>query len=185
LANQKNPDLILSTVEEIISTIKIRDLNNLHSLLDDRDFINKALIITCLSMLLEVFGHVFISVSTSFGYLLYFLNSHFVLLSLYFAQWSDVAGLIFGSIFGKTPFARSISPTKTLEGLYGALCFPIVIGFIFYFIGLCSDGVYALKMPILDYTILAIVCGCLAVFGDLIESFLKRCSDIKDSGTVL
>jgi hypothetical protein len=43
----------------------------------DNDFINQALVVTCHSMLLEVFGHVMISVTCSFGYLLYFLNPHF------------------------------------------------------------------------------------------------------------
>ena len=40
-------------------------------------------------------------------------------------------------------------------------------------------------MPIYDYVILGGTCGILALLGDLCESFLKRCANAKDSGTIL
>ena len=40
-------------------------------------------------------------------------------------------------------------------------------------------------MPIIDYVFLGLVCSCLAILGDLIESFLKRCGNLKDSGSLL
>ena len=78
-------------------------------------------------MLLEVFGHVFMSVASSFGYLIYYLQPKIILYGALITQWSDFGGLIFGSNFGKTPFAQSISPSKTLEGVYGAILFPSTI----------------------------------------------------------
>ena len=39
-------------------------------------------------------------------------------------------------------------------------------------------------MPFSDYFFLAAICACLAVIGDLIESFLKRCAALKDTGTI-
>ena len=74
-------------------------------------------------MLLEVFGQVFISVATTFGYLLYYLNTKFVFI-LIFTQWSDVGGYMFGKLYGKTKFARSISPKKTTQGVMGAIFLP-------------------------------------------------------------
>lgn len=51
--------------------------------------------------------------------------------------WSDTGGLMFGMVFGKTPFAKSISPSKTFEGVLGAILWPCtVITFIFYLLGL-------------------------------------------------
>ena len=40
-------------------------------------------------------------------------------------------------------------------------------------------------MPFLDYVFLTITCSCLAVLGDLCESFIKRCANQKDAGTML
>jgi CDP-diglyceride synthetase len=40
-------------------------------------------------------------------------------------------------------------------------------------------------MPLLDYVLLTLVCSSLAVLGDLIESFIKRCANQKDGGTIL
>ena len=40
-------------------------------------------------------------------------------------------------------------------------------------------------MPLYDYIILGVAMGLCAVMGDLIESFLKRCSNVKDSGALL
>ena len=48
-----------------------------------------------------------------------------------------------------------------------------------------TDGEYGLKMPLTDYVVLAIICSSLAILGDLIESFLKRCGNLKDSGKIL
>ena len=42
----------------------------------------------------------------------------------------------------------------------------------------------AIRMPIFDYIFLGASLGTLAVMGDLCESFLKRCSNIKDSGVI-
>lgn len=55
----------------------------------------------------------------------------------------------------------------------------------FYFLGQNENGKYAVKLPLQDYIFLGIVCGMLSVLGDLIESFLKRCSNMKDSSTLL
>ena len=43
----------------------------------------------------------------------------------------------------------------------------------------------AIQMPFLDYFCLSIVVACLAILGDLIESFIKRCANQKDAGTSL
>ena len=40
-------------------------------------------------------------------------------------------------------------------------------------------------MPAIDYFTLGLICSCLSILGDLIESFIKRCSNVKDTGTFL
>ena len=42
-----------------------------------------------------------------------------------------------------------------------------------------------LKLPLIEYICLGIVCAFLSILGDLAESFLKRCANQKDSGAGL
>jgi len=102
------------TKEELRGKYKIKDLNSLSKQIEEEEFVRQALILTCLSMLLEVFGHVFISLATTMGYLLYYLNKQYLLIAIFVTQFSDVGGYMFGKLFGKDKFARSISPKKTV-----------------------------------------------------------------------
>ena len=72
-----------------------------------------------------------------------------------------------------------------MEGIYGALTLPMFVAIIFWLVGWFSDGYWALKMRFLVYVTVGGLASCNAVFGDLLESFLKRCSDVKDSGWLL
>jgi phosphatidate cytidylyltransferase len=136
-------------------------------------------------MLLEVFGQVFISVATTFGYLLYYLNSKYITLLVFNTQWSDVGGYMFGKIYGKTKFARSISPKKTTQGVAGAIFLPTFMNGVLWLLSYCTDGRWALPLPFVEYMCLGVFCAFLSILGDLIESFLKRCANQKDSGIAL
>lgn len=139
---------------------------------------------TLLSLLLEIFCHVFVSIGTSFGYMIYFLNPKFMHILINFTGWSDAGGLFAGSIYGKTPFARSISPTKTVEGFLGAIGLPVFVACLFYISAWLTGGYISIRMPFFDYVFLGISLGLCAVMGDLIESFIKRCANVKDSGMI-
>ena len=67
----------------------------------------------------------------------------------------------------------------------GAVVLPVCMNLVLWLIAQVSDGRYTLKLPAQEYVTFAIVGGILAVLGDLIESFLKRCSNQKDSGSML
>jgi CDP-diglyceride synthetase len=68
----------------------------------------------------------------------------------------------------------------------GAILLPtILINGIFWTLGQLSDGWLAIKMPFLDYLLLGFMVSALAILGDLIESFIKRCANSKDAGTTL
>ena len=87
----------------------------------------------------------------------------------------DTSAYLFGSNFGKTPIAPSISPNKTLEGLIGGLVIVLIYALIvcyffnlkFWFVPICMLG------------------GFLAFLGDLLISFHKRDTGIKDTGSIL
>jgi len=100
-----------------------------------------------------------------------------LLFSLFFCTWScDVFAYLIGSRFGKTPFARNISPKKTLEGFVGG------------FIGsvLCA-GILSLcfKIPPLPWILLGALVGVAGQIGDLYESLFKREAEVKDSGSLI
>lgn len=67
----------------------------------------------------------------------------------------------------------------------GAIFLPICMNLVLWVVSYYSDGKYALKIPASEYVAISFVGAILSVLGDLIESFLKRCSNIKDSGSVL
>ena len=99
-----------------------------------------------------------------FGYGILILNT---------AIFDSLAYLI-GSKFGKTYIVKKISPNKTLEGLIGGILGSMLFGIFFGY-------------QIQDYGIILIfIFLCfLAFVGDLLISFIKRQSGVKDTGTIL
>ncbi len=86
----------------------------------------------------------------------------------------DSFAYLIGSKFGKTYIAKKISPNKTLEGLIsgilGSMLFGIFVGYQIQYYGI-----------ILFFIFLCF----LAFVGDLLISFIKRQSGVKDTGTIL
>jgi phosphatidate cytidylyltransferase len=96
-------------------------------------------------------------------------------------KFSDMGAYVFGTLFGRHPFAAHISPKKTWEGFAGALVCSLA--------GAC--WVYAAmpgKLGALrfgDVVFLGVVLGAVAVVGDLAESVIKRSAMAKDSSRLL
>lgn len=86
---------------------------------------------------------------------------------------SDTFAYFFGRAFGKTPFC-SVSPKKSFEG---AVC-----GFVGCFITVMVLCIICLGIPLWQAVLLAVAVAVFAPVGDLVESIIKRCFDIKDSG---
>jgi len=90
----------------------------------------------------------------------------------------DMGAYIMGTLFGKHKLAPSISPKKTVEGLWGGIFCAVIAG-------LCLYLYFAIKAPLYLY-IPAIIIGALcAAGGDLYESWLKRAAHLKDAGSIL
>jgi phosphatidate cytidylyltransferase len=91
---------------------------------------------------------------------------------------SDVAAFCAGRFAGRHPLAKAISPAKTWEGVIGNLA-GAYAGF-----ALMSFAVPASLNPIVRWALPALVAaGC--VWGDLVESLIKRHAGVKDAGTWL
>ncbi len=103
-----------------------------------------------------------------------------LLLTLFLWVWgADIGAYFVGRAYGKHKLAPSISPGKTWEGVLGGgattILLAIVMSFFFPF------GIsYTLAL-----LLLSVVIAIISVLGDLVESMIKRQSNIKDSGTLL
>ncbi|EGR30709.1 phosphatidate cytidylyltransferase, putative [Ichthyophthirius multifiliis] len=91
---------------------------------------------------------------------------------------SDNGALFLGSALGKTPFCPRISPKKTWEGVFGAVILSTFTSVLLHFLQL----EFIPKSGLLIMVLVGFFGGCFAVFGDLVESFVKRTANIKDSG---
>ncbi len=89
---------------------------------------------------------------------------------------NDTMAYIVGSFLGRTPLS-SISPKKTWEGTVGgALVAVAVITSVCYFV---------FHLPLVHVLIISTVAAVAGIFGDLLESKLKRMAGVKDSGQIM
>ena len=90
---------------------------------------------------------------------------------------SDSFAYIVGSVIGKTPLFKRISPKKTWEGSAGGLVASLIFAFLL--------SIIVPDWSFVKWAIIAILAVFLGTTGDLIESLLKRSVKIKDSGSIL
>lgn len=101
-----------------------------------------------------------------------------VLLAVLAVVWvADTAAFFAGRQFGQHKLAPRISPGKTREGVIGAMMALIL------YASAVSSAVVGLR--IVGALVLAMALLYFSVLGDLFESWIKRVSDSKDSGTLL
>jgi phosphatidate cytidylyltransferase len=94
----------------------------------------------------------------------------------FIVTWAtDIGAYFAGRTFGKRKLAPSISPGKTVEGLYGGIVAAALLGAAW----VLWTG---LSEPLL---LLAPLFAVAAQGGDLFESWMKRQAGIKDSGNWL
>ena len=91
---------------------------------------------------------------------------------------SDSFAYMVGSRFGKHKMAPKISPNKTWEGFVGGILGSLVVWLLLW------------AVDVVDLSLgYAVLCGVavavLGVFGDLIESRIKRGVGVKDSGNLI
>jgi phosphatidate cytidylyltransferase len=90
---------------------------------------------------------------------------------------ADTFAYFSGKLFGKKKLYPSISPNKTMAGLYGALIGSTLTG------GTCFI-LLSKASPFFAFST-AMVVGFVSLNGDLFASLLKRSVDKKDSGKIM
>ncbi|MBN1885735.1 MAG: phosphatidate cytidylyltransferase [Candidatus Krumholzibacteriota bacterium] len=108
----------------------------------------------------------------------YRLGASFVFVVFILTWCYDTGAYTVGRLIGKHRLLPSISPNKTVEGVFGGLAFAIA-------------GILVARMFTADYLsvaqgiLLAIVFSVIGQLGDLVESMIKRDAKIKDASTTI
>tara|TARA_B100000965_G_C19475440_1_gene706031 strand:- start:125 stop:781 length:657 start_codon:yes stop_codon:yes gene_type:complete len=107
-------------------------------------------------------------------------NYSLVLFILFICVFSDIGGYVIGKSIGGKKLTK-ISPNKTVSGSIGSFIFslfPIVILIIL------NDNEVKEFLPI-NLVLSCLVISLLSQVGDLIVSYIKRLSKVKDTGNIL
>lgn len=102
------------------------------------------------------------------------ISPYYIWISFVIVWSSDTAAYVFGRMIGGPKLCPRISPKKTWAGFLAALLVSHVVA-------LYCISYWQLPLPwwVVTFTTLA------AVGGDLLESWLKRKADVKDSGRLI
>ena len=88
----------------------------------------------------------------------------------------DSFAYLFGSRYGRNKILPKISPKKSWEGFFGGYISTLIISFILMN--------YESKL-LEEYIIIAFILPVTATVGDLIASYYKRISNVKDYGKII
>ena len=129
-------------------------------------------------------GYVFLLFSF---YSIYIMRSEYpgeylyVLLITSICVFSDVGGYIFGKVF-RGPKLTKFSPNKTYSGMLGAYILSILFTIIIF----NNDFIFLIEADInLNSLIFVFFISTVSQLGDILISYFKRLSNIKDTGTII
>ena len=96
--------------------------------------------------------------------------------------FTDIGGYIFGNIFKGAKLTK-ISPKKTYSGMIGGFISAVIIASIYF---IYSDVNLPEQIKSMQYyLILVLLISAISQVGDIIVSYFKRLSKIKDTGNLI
>ncbi len=96
---------------------------------------------------------------------------------------TDIGGYIFGKLF-RGPKLTKISPNKTYAGMIGGYLLSIIVMSIFFkYLSLFNENTSAIFD--LNVFIIILIISSSSQIGDIIVSYFKRLSKIKDTGKII
>ena len=105
----------------------------------------------------------------------------FILLTCVF---TDIGGYVCGKLF-KGPKLTKISPKKTYSGVVGGYLFSIISIYFFVKYSVIFDLGFEKNFFNIDLLILLFTTSTVSQIGDIIISYFKRVSKIKDTGKII
>jgi phosphatidate cytidylyltransferase len=126
----------------------------------------------------RIFGFIFLFISFYTIYKLRIDNDYwFLLFVLTICVSTDIGGYLFGKLF-KGPKLTKFSPNKTFAGMIGGYLFSIISAIVL------NNFYYSENLPI-NWVIFVILISTISQLGDIIISYFKRLSKIKDTGKII
>ena len=126
----------------------------------------------------RIFGFIFLFISFYTIYKLRIDNDYwFLLFVLTICVSTDIGGYVFGKLF-KGPKLTKFSPNKTFAGMIGGYLFSMISAIIL------TDFYYNENLSI-KWFIFVILISTISQLGDIIISYFKRLSKIKDTGKII
>tara|TARA_B110000305_G_C19354630_1_gene596089 strand:+ start:502 stop:1008 length:507 start_codon:yes stop_codon:yes gene_type:complete len=144
----------------------------------DPEFERDALVLSCLSLFLEVFGHILISLLSGIGYFVYTAQKNLLVIVFIFTIFSDFCRKYIGMKIGRVPFAKYVAPDMRYEAAILGVVAPTVLAYYLHQFSEKTDGKYIIKMGIYDFVTLGSQSGFLSLIGFLVLSFFKKCSGV-------
>lgn len=89
---------------------------------------------------------------------------------------NDTMAYLVGSLIGKTPLS-AVSPKKTLEGTLGGFVLSVAV--------VTWAGKTWYQLPFTPLLVISSLAALAGIWGDLLESKLKRLAGVKDSGQIM
>lgn len=108
-----------------------------------------------------------------------------VLLLMVIAWMSDTGAYFVGTFLGKHKMAPKLSPKKSWEGFFGGWLISVAAAVGLFFLRLHWFSGENLFGALILYILVALVLAPLSVVGDLLASFIKRKTGIKDYGKIM
>ena len=126
----------------------------------------------------RIFGLIFLFLSFFTIYRLRIDNDYLlILLITLICVSTDIGGYVFGKTF-KGPKLTKFSPNKTYAGMIGGYFLSIISANFF-------NDIYFIKEIQINFIIFVILISTASQLGDIIVSYFKRLSKIKDTGKII
>ena len=118
----------------------------------------------------------FFSIISIYCFRIHLENYIFFLFVVTICVSTDIGGFVFGKIF-KGPKLTKFSPNKTYYGMFG--------GFILSLIIIAIVPIFHIDQIGLSEILLIVSISSISQIGDIIISFFKRLSNVKDTGKII
>lgn len=112
-------------------------------------------------------------------------TGYYVTLALVVPWVADAGAYFIGSFFGKRKLCPDISPKKTIEGAIGGIILGVLGTLLHSWVFMTFFFKSGEQIQWVSLTVIALICTCISIIGDLSFSIIKRYCHIKDYGNII